>query len=378
MPVKNKLSELRFGKYIKYTIFATNIIAIILLLLSLLSWTIVPSKIIIFSYLGLIFPITLCVNIAYLLLWLITWRWRYALIQFVVLLLCGEPISASFAIKIGEKDIPEKHYKILSYNVRGFNWLMGSKARQNPIFDYLKSSDADIICLQEFVVTPEYRRDGIISEKEFNEIMKDYPYHSIIRFDKTNWGKYMYGIAVYSKFPITQSVKLPIKSLYNGSVIHTLDMDGKKVSLVVNHLESNRLTSEDKKLYKDFLKARDKESFDEMANSLQEKLSVAYTTRESQVNIIRRFMDEQESDATIVCGDFNDTPLSYTYHTLKGDLVDAYTNTGLGWGVTYHENYFLVRIDYILHSFNMDSYKFTIDKVKYSDHYPVWAYLSFK
>lgn len=380
MPVKNKLTEFRFGRYIKYIIFATNIIAIVLLLLSIFSWTVLPSKITIIAYLGLIFPITLFINIVYLILWTATWRWKYALVQLIVIACCWQPISTCFPVHMRQDKMPENRFKVLTYNVRSFNWLRGDSARKNPIFDYVLESNADIVCFQEFSVATKKDKRSIISEQELNNIMKDYPHRSIIRFGKSTkkTSSHIYGIAVYSKFPIEESAKVPLESIYNGSVMHTLTIQGKKVNLVVNHLESNRLTTEDKKLYKDFLKSRDRESFDEMALNLQEKLGTAYKIREEQVNVIRKLMEQKKSDATIICGDFNDTPLSYAYHTMKKDLVDSYANTGFGQGITYHENYFWVRIDYIMHSLGIQSYNCTVDKVKYSDHYPVWTYLAFK
>ncbi len=385
MPATNKKEKFtekifakRFGKILKYFVFATNIIAIIFLLLSILAWTIVPSKMIFISYLGLAFPVTLFINACYLLLWLIFWRWKYALVQFIVIVCCWQPISTSFPINITSPKVPENKIKILTYNVRGFNWLTGDEARNNPIFDYVANSDADIVCFQEFYISlSRNNKRGVITEQELDKIMKDYPYKSIINFGKRK-GSSLHGIACYSKYPILSSFKVPLESTYNGSVIHKLDIDGKEVSLVINHLESNSLTAKDKQVYKDFLKTRDRETFDEMANTLQNKLGNAYKIREEQVNIIRHYMDELKTDATIVCGDFNDTPISYAYHTMKKDLIDSYVNTGFGQGITYHENYFWVRIDYIFHSKNIQSFDCTIDKVKYSDHYPVWTYLVFK
>lgn len=381
MPVTNKLASLKIGRYIKYAVFATNIVAILLLLLSLLAWPIVPSKVTFIAYLGLGFPIILFVNVCYLILWLITWRWKYALVQFAVIACCWMPISTCFPVHTETKVLPDNKIKILTYNVRGFNWLKGEEARKNPIFDYVLNTDADIVCFQEFVAATGKSKTGIITERELNQIMIDYPYHSFTRLGSSAKNKnssYIYGLACYSKFPILESTKVPIESTYNGSVIHKLKIQGREVSLVVNHLESNRLTNEDKELYKDFLKTRDRASFDEMANTLQDRLSTAYRIRAEQVNMIRSVMDKKENDATILCGDFNDTPLSYTYHTMKGNLVDAYANTGFGQGITYHENYFLVRIDFIMHSMAFQSYNCRVDKVKYSDHYPLWTYLSFK
>lgn len=379
MQVKSKLSKIKIGKYLKYTIFATNIFAIIILILSTFAWKIVPSKATIVAYLGLGFPIILFVNILYLILWIISFRWKYALVQLVAITVCWQPILTCFPIhtRTSVKDIPEKSFKLLTYNVRAFNWARGEKARNNPIIKYLVNSDADIICLQEFAVSTEKNLDGIITEKELNAKLKEYPYREIIKLG-TSRGSLAYGLACYSKFPITKSTRLPLESSYNGSAMYELNIQGKNVILVNNHLESNRITSEDKQLYREFFKNKDKETLGEVAMNIQTRLGAAYKIREAQAKIIRSLLDKQESDVTIVCGDFNDTPISYAYYTIKGDMVDSYASTGFGQGITYHENMFWFRIDFIMHSLGLQSYNCTVDKIKYSDHYPVWTYLAFK
>ena len=85
-----------------------------------------------------------------------------------------------------------------------------------------------------------------------------------------------------------------------------------------------------------------------------------------------------DTDYVLVCGDFNDTPISYTHRTIQGPLQDAYAASGCGVGVTYNENFFWFRIDDILHSANMKPINCTVDKVRYSDHYPLWCYLQLK
>lgn len=50
------------------------------------------------------------------------------------------------------ENIPDKAFKIMSYNVRGFDWLVGDEARENPILSYIANSGADIVCMQEFAV----------------------------------------------------------------------------------------------------------------------------------------------------------------------------------------------------------------------------------
>jgi endonuclease/exonuclease/phosphatase family metal-dependent hydrolase len=379
MQVKNKLRNIKIGKYVKYAILATNILAIVALILSICAWKIVPSKAMIIAYLGLGFPVILFVNILYLLLWVVSFRWKYALIQAIVVAVCWQPITACFPMhtRTKVKDIPSDSFKVLTYNVRAFNWERGDKARENPIIKYLVNSGADIICLQEFAVSTGKDKKGIITEEELNKILKDYPYREIIKLG-TSRGDLAYGLACYSKFPINKSSRLPLESSYNGAAIHELNIKGKKVTLINNHLESNRITAEDKRLYKEFFKNRDKETLGEVAMNIQSRLGAAYKIREVQAKTIRDFIDEQDSDATIVCGDFNDSPISYAYYTIKGNLIDSYANTGFGQGITYHENKFWFRIDFIMHSADIQSYNCTVDKIKYSDHYPVWTYLSFK
>jgi endonuclease/exonuclease/phosphatase family metal-dependent hydrolase len=301
------------------------------------------------------------------------------LLELIAISICWQPILTCYPVhfETKEKDIPENRIKVLTYNVRAFNWMKGDAARKNPILEYLAGSDADIICLQEFAVSAVKNKNSIVSEKEVKEILKDYPYSKIIKLG-TSRGNLVYGLACYSKFPIEKAERLPLKSSYNGSAMYELNINKKKVTLVNNHLESNRITAEDKQLYKEFFKTRDREMIGEVAMNVQSRLGAAYKIREAQADIIRSLTDRQKTDATIICGDFNDSPISYAYYTIKGDLVDSYANTGFGQGITYHENKFWFRIDFIMHSLAFQSYNCTVDKVKYSDHYPVWTYLAFK
>ena len=72
----------------------------------------------------------------------------------------------------------------------------------------------------------------------------------------------------------------------------------------------------------------------------------------------------------IVCGDFNDTPLSYAYHSIKGDLVDAFNLSGKGIGTSFVKIPAL-RIDYILHDAAFKSTNYQKYNQILSDHYAV-------
>ena len=73
----------------------------------------------------------------------------------------------------------------------------------------------------------------------------------------------------------------------------------------------------------------------------------------------------------IVCGDFNDTPISFTYRTVKGDLKDSFTQSGKGTANTYNGKLPSFRIDYILYSPIFTSYNFKVSSINHSDHFPI-------
>ena len=70
----------------------------------------------------------------------------------------------------------------------------------------------------------------------------------------------------------------------------------------------------------------------------------------------------------IICGDFNDTPLSFTYNQFNEKYVDAFRNNGYGIGKTFVGKIPAGRIDYIFHSKNLNSYQFKLQEEVFSDH----------
>jgi len=79
----------------------------------------------------------------------------------------------------------------------------------------------------------------------------------------------------------------------------------------------------------------------------------------------------------IVCGDFNDTPVSYTYRKMKSGLKDAFVNIGAGTGNTYLGSFPSFRIDYIFHSQQFKTIDFERIEARLSDHYPIICHLEY-
>ena len=95
----------------------------------------------------------------------------------------------------------------------------------------------------------------------------------------------------------------------------------------------------------------------------------SYKKRAEEVTVIKEHM-QKSPFPILVCGDFNDTPLSYAYNKIKGDLIDAFKNSAKGIGDSF-VNIPALRIDYILHDHRMQSTNYKKHKQILSDHYAI-------
>lgn len=353
---------------IQYTFAIANTIAAILLIVAAYSDRIPPDKSLFFSYLGLIFPFICLINIFFVVYWLILREWKFLLIGLLTFIVCWGSIRKYFPVHFKKEVVKtEDIIKILTYNVMGFAYKDHTAESPNKILEYIANSDADIVCMQEFFI----RKSGKgLTRGVINQALSMYPYRSIIELKNSEW-----GLAVYSKFPISNSRRIKYDSKHNGSSIHEIDINGKTMTLINNHLESFKLTMEDKSRYSDFIKGLGPETFDGLKGTIQQKLGPAYLIRAKQARVVAEEIKAVASDYILVCGDFNDTPISYAHHTIQGSLSDAFAESGRGLGITYNQNYFWFHIDNIFHSSNIQAVNCTVDKLKYSDHYPVWCYL---
>ena len=98
-------------------------------------------------------------------------------------------------------------------------------------------------------------------------------------------------------------------------------------------------------------------------------MKLSYQNRVSEAIKIKKHINKSPYNV-IVCGDFNDTPISYTFSNLKKGLADAFQESGIGIGNSY-VGIPTLRIDYILHSKKYKSFNYKKNKYELSDHYPI-------
>lgn len=361
---------MKFLRWLLHSFVLTaNVICALLFVASAYSDCVSPAKFLPFAYMGLLFPFFALATLCFMFYWLFFGKKKNMLVSLSALILCWHAVSNYLPLNAPRKDIPKENtIKVLSYNIMSFAYKKHTSEEANPIISYLANSGADIICLQEYV---EFTQRDYPSRSKIFKALKAYPYRSIFKSGEKT------GIAVFSKYPISKSRQISYKSNTNRSSIHQVNVKGKKITLINNHLESFKLTTEDRSRYKDFMKSMDSKHFNDLKGTILQKLGPAFVIRARQADKIAKEIENAQTDYVVVCGDFNDTPVSYTHRTILGNLKDSFVESGRGLGISYNENMFWFRIDNIFHSPNMKSYNCTVEKIKYSDHYPIWTYLEF-
>lgn len=360
-----------FGNFVALIILAVNALFTGLLLLSAYSPYLHPESHPVLSCFGLAFPVFAFINGCFLVFWLIIQRYKSALLPLIGFLVCYSQIHTYLPINFRSGQVPEGSIKFLSYNIMGFDGS-SKKNGKNPILTYLKDSGADILCLQEYATeeSPHFLR-----QKDIEQALSAYPHHRINVVGTGNG--HTNKIACYSKYPILSARVLDYPSEYNGSVLYEVALKEDTITLINNHLESNKLTKADKDIYEDILKSPEKEKVKSGARLLIRKLAEASVIRAPQADTIAGEIARSKHRYIIVCGDFNDTPISYSHRIIAQDLDDAFTESGRGLGVSYNQNKFYFRIDNILISENLRAYNCTVDRsIKESDHYPIWCYIA--
>lgn len=356
------------GKLLAFILLCLNALVALLMLLSAYSPHFDPHVYPVWSCTGLFFPVLLFANFLFLCIWLIVYR-RYALLPLLTFLCCWGSIRTYFPFNPFQDEKPEGAIKFLSYNTQAFGLKKAhTKDKNNDVLAYLQQSDADIICLQEYIW------GNRLKKKDIDYALRAYKYKHYYPLAKG-----FNGLGCYSRYPILSATPIPYDSKTNGSIAYRIKV-GKDTLLVINnHLESNRIVRQDVGTYQEMVTAPNSENFFSGLKKLLKKMAQATCIRVKQVDMLVNKVKESEGKYVIVCGDFNDTPISYTHHVLYEELNDAFVESGNGLGISYNKHQMYFRIDHILLSKNLKAYECAVDnKAIGSDHYPIWCYLSFE
>ena len=342
-----------------------------------------PGKGTLYAILAMAFPFILGATATATLLLLVLRRWRIALILVLGIALSWPTVSIVCPLHVSPHHYTATEdstkFKVLTFNVENFNVLRSGDDRADSAAGqatvrYILEQDADVVLLQEASLAADYN-DLQLMKPYMKEIRKKYPYRSHGYHDQVIWSKHPYtnveDPAIKDGFASPDD---PVRSYHFYARAYDVLVPGHTVRFFNVHLQSIGLSTDDKATYMELTnleKVNDRNELSKVRNTLIAKLGYAFRLHAAQARIIRQVID-QSGENVIVCGDFNDTPASYAYYTMRGrDLKDAYMDCGFGPTYTYHDNRFFFKIDHTLYRGDMIATEARRDKAGSSDHYPL-------
>jgi len=312
--------------------------------------------------LGLAFPILFLLNLLWLIYWWIQLRLKL-IFPLGMAILCffqlGKYVQFS---NNNTANTPSKAIKVCSVNAQLFG------AYQNRWFfdtvaDVLQAKNADIVCLQEV-----YARKNIHKMAEQLKAKTGYPYMQLFKLVPER----NYGMLILSKFPILGKGRVDFPGTTGNMAVYADLLAGEEILRVYNvHLQSIRFRKTDY----DFVNGTelDNTSNIEQGKGLLQRMRDAYGKRAEQADALSEHIHTSVVKNVLVCGDFNDVPLSYAYHTVANGMNDAFCEAGSGLERTYVGPFPSFRIDYILSSRGITFNNYRSSAEIPGDHKLLWA-----
>lgn len=356
-----------FGTLMVIVLLALTISFSVALLIAYLTPYVSPTTFGSLTIVGIFVPILYIGVVICTLLWLVMRYWRVAGIAALMLIPGAFHVQDFYNLAITRQVEGVKEsgsFTLMSYNVRGFYSDKGEYTIPD-IVDYMEHVDApDIVCLQEFSRTADgvERIDSLFAAR----------YKTRHFSDVVESGNYV--LRIYSRYPI----------IAKGEIAGSGRGTSQWVDVVVNKRDTLRVFNNH--LYTTQISPGDSEEIERgrilqdggRIKSIVDRIANNSAIRASHVDTLRYVMDNTPHDI-VVCGDFNDTPMSYVYGELSENLKDAFVESGRGYGYTFRPMYGMLRIDYILHSAGLKTVNyFSKEDVKFSDHLPIVARLKFE
>ena len=350
---------------ILFTIFllAVTISFSVALVISYLTPYVAPSIFGSLTIVGIFAPILYMSVAICALIWLVSRHWKIAGIVALFLIPGLFRISDFYNIDFIRKvevKADRRSFSVMSHNVRGFYDDRSCNAVGRYV-DFLASSElADVVCFQEYALPMRgvERIDSLFEAR--------YGAGKCYKRDVVEAGEVV--LRTYSRFPIIKSGDISGQGRGTSQWVDIV-VSKDTVRIFNNHLHSMNITVSDSE---DIAEGRILQDGDRM-RSIVNRIADNSSIRASYVDTLCMVVAETPYE-NIICGDFNDTPMSYVYGELIKNHSDAFVKCGSGYGYTFRPMYGMLRIDYILYSEGLDAQKYEVDEcVMLSDHLPINA-----
>lgn len=354
---------------VKHIIFLINLGVALPLLGGCLAPFIDPIESVLPSYLAMVLPVFFILNLLFLIFWLLRFKAELLLSLFAMVISMNS-MSLIFQFnETGERPAEKPaDFRIMTYNVRVFDRYLWSKNKKTAdnLLTYLKADMPDILCMQEFGYN---NNDEKTTESRILKAFSGYKYR-YIAYTICTIGNKKQGIAIFSKFPIIERGVIRFNGSHNFTIWADVVIKEKTFRLYSCHLQSIMLEKRGVDFVSHLETESNKDKIKAEVGNISMKMGAAFKERSRQAEIIHQ-AQKASPYPVIVCGDFNDTPASYSYAKVKGDLKDLFVQKGFWLGRTYNGEYPAFRIDYIFYNKYLYPVAYDRPKLPYSDHFPV-------
>lgn len=314
-----------------------------------------PERLGIFSVVVLGAPIIYMLMLITTLYWALRWRWSLAFVSFIFLFIgtlsVGKYYRADFK-QSAESKFPKSCIKVMSYNIANSN--------NTSLVDTIALHRPTILCLQEYKSGAEdiWQRLGS-------------------KYTTTANGKSDFSCEIFTNQRILKQGRIDSLPRFNAIWADIL-VDKDTLRVVNLHLQSTTITAQDMEFVEGHKYVLDS-ARNHKIKSIADKLVDNTIYRSNQAKKVREFIDQCAGKKMIVCGDFNDVPLSFSYNIIAEPLVNTFVEAGSGYVYTFDGFFKLMAIDHMLVSDQFDVLSYEVDyTLQESDHYPIISRLKVK
>jgi len=337
-----------------------NVLLIFITLLAYLSPFISPSIFWPLSFFGLFFPGLLLMNLLFVIGWLLGKK-RYFIFSLLILIMGWGYIRSFVGIGWGERpQTTENSIKLTTFNAHSIvpkkEINLERKKAYESFASLIAGENSQVFCFQE---VPNLKW-SVEKCRTLEEDPID-PAYKVLQSKGS--------LGILTRLPVLETQSRYFNSSTNGYQWADLRWNDRQIIRVFNlHLESNGITgmTERVKKHGNF---QDKKTW-ESIKGIMRRYKRASQKRAEQVEEIAGAI-RQSPHPVIICGDFNDVPVSYTYRILSSGLQDTFKAKGRGFATTYTGPLPALRIDYIFVAPHFKISSFYSGQRNFSDHKPV-------
>lgn len=320
------------------------------------------------GFYALSIPFWIGLHITWLVFWGLQKKWEKLLISGITLLVGFRFCMAIFSISL--PGFADADFTLLSQNVRVFNSyrdLHKDYKEAKESIRWAVANNADIKCFQEYYHYAGHKL-GYFSTND--SLKRNGEYYAYVASTRPDIKNQTFGLAIFSRFPILKKGKIDIGTRSGNAAIYADVKVNDKVVRVINvHLQSLKINEE---------AAVNHYTEESTIKHLVGNLKYGFQRRTFQIHALEQAV-KTSPFPVIICGDFNDTPYSYAYQTLRNRMQNAFEAEGNGFGISFNGKIPFLRIDHQFYTSELEAISFETDRsADFSDHFPTIGEYVFK